>query len=1337
MYYLINSTNRLGETFKVETRNNVPIPGNNYISGLTNDSALLVSKINIPDLNFAVVSGKTQIGSSSLYFTLGNTTSNTQYANVANLLGFTDFNDGNLVNTLTSTNNIDQNLPIYNGDLLRVYTGKINDYNFEMYPAEYSVDGLCLTLRDKLIEKTGRSGWNVVGNTTGFITFSLSGGESFNMLWNNMYNLALALGYNPVNSNTFYASSTAVNVAQPYRILTEEDLLKLVIRKQNIYTGTRSYQLLTTTTTTTTFIGELQDSLLKATGVYFDISINTITNKLTIAVVDSATYSINLLFSDTSMSNLATSLGFTTADTGFVSTITAPNAINITNPLNPLTDIFKLDIKTTTTINVDESYSVPVGKPLYRPNILIQNLQKRLISQTARDWSVDFVSGNTKIELLDSDSGFIANWGNMTNWPRVLGFANITGNTYLNSQTGNLGYNFNSYLNYSDVFKYSTRTTRYFNVKTYIIPMTSGYYYPIDYLNNITLLLKNYTGIEWTIEYDTSITSLKPTDTTYTFKILFGTPEMANIAKVMGYPPINMTDFVSNYSGVYPIDYSAQIYQADRLSIVLKKQDYDFSTTLSYLVDQPYYKPINFINALAGILNTNTGKTWSVVYNSGTGKVTISCSDASFRIMWGDPRMSSVSEALGFYPTDMKYYYTSVESDTSVNLNMILDGMCYFVVKYRTTSTITTYPTITANTVSYPIPSQYFVGNNFISNLPNILYSATGRNWTTNINANLMNIAITDAYWGFKFFWGNVSMGNIANVLGFSNTDMSNYEQNITGVANINGNITLSASDILTLQLINTAYTTPDAVYLEYSYSEYSFYLDQPFLPPDYYFQTIQNEIYRNIPFQMNLVYNNTASNLVINSPYDFKIYWSGMPTMSVICGTAATSMTNFANNFVCTGQVSMMPQLNSTDHFRVDFLSNTTTIETSFYDICKDYYVHLLNKKLTTMTGNIYPWYVGNVGSNTRVDMNTYKYRFDFGNSGMANIANIYGFYPNTGTDYYYSVTGNLGMNFTYNLSGNSDVIIDFEPRPNTVISNTITMEPRFYPNANIFCNIVEGKLNAAFTSTQFTCNYLSNENQIEIESIPSTNQFRFTMGSAPMTARRLGIEPSNYYPYSNVVVSSKPPTIDTQLAQIGLDLRSQVSVGNVGLISATIRDIYNINDQYNRIYFTIGSTEYIAILPSGIYTASNLTNRVSTALNTAIGGGTDFSASYTDGILSITNSSNPFSLDWTQNGRLAQILGYNQEISPFIQTQIGAFMVDLDYPKTIFMELNGMRLTSAPIQNNRATFFIERGTLLERQIVQLKDRTNINRLNISLTDENGLLLAVGSNWQSMIDFQ
>jgi hypothetical protein len=803
------------------------------------------------------------INSQTCYFKLDISSNiNTYYP--YNLLGFTSSTlPDTFYNTITGSNDINLNTPIFESNIFQLDILKTSsDETFQIYQPNFVIQNLCQLIQDKLIINTNLS-WKVdydnVSNrvtitliSTNNFTFDIGSSPfslpvyAFRFIWTDsrMVHIANALGF---TEQSVFSNNSIIAINPPLidTIISNNDIIVLNTEKTNYSENTNIINFSPGTSNANQFINTLADQLSKETNMTVIVTINNNDNKMTITFVPKNInfYIIKILFSDQNMLNIANVMGFATTDIETIANLSISGIypLDYSRILLP-TDLFKIIINE---ISFDtksyQFYEIPLNLPIYNPTICIDQISTKLSDKTGKPWSISSNIGSTidnnsylKMNLYDADTSFRMLWGNINtgNISKSMGFSNVDTTDFVNTVISGNIIDFNYNLNYTDQLNYEIKSNVYYKLDDFIIPTSKDEQKLNEYILNLPRELQNKSGKQYSVYFQESTqkTYISVSDTNITFKILFGHPSMKNIAKMLGFNPINTPKYVNSMISDNIVDYTIKLnLEEDIFFIIQKSNNYDFSTLNTISFNQSYFSSNTFINNLQDILTTKTNKTWTVYQSSNYLTIQIHSPNCAFQFLWGDDSMKDVSTALGFDTVNPTTLLTTTTSTNNINTLIQFNSNDKFIFKFRDTTQTYSIP----KSYLYNVPNNMYNSQKFIKSLALVLYNLTNKIFEVIYDTNTQKITIqidsSNSY--FKIQWQLPSMSLIGQMMGFNNTETLDYTTRTTGQNLSKLYIQLNNSSAFSISIEEKTNINYDS-----SINKYMLNIDPNFFYPDYFF---------------------------------------------------------------------------------------------------------------------------------------------------------------------------------------------------------------------------------------------------------------------------------------------------------------------------------------------------------------------------------------------------------------------------------------------------------------------------------------------------------------------
>jgi len=541
----------------------------------------------------------------------------------------------------------------------------------------------------------------------------------------------------------------------------------------------------------------LADFISNATGQTF--SIININNKMKISS-DSCFFRLDVS-GNVNSTQPYKMLGFNvnTLPNSFYNNITGPNTINLNVPIFQ-SNILKMDV-------LKNSFNGSF--PLYPLNYVILNLcesfKNKLVKITKLEWTVvyDASIDRVKINLLTSNYSFKFFWNDvaMINLSKSLGFS-IQQNEFLNYIVADKSPEIGDPLTSKDniVLNISERKTRIVYKNLQFSPNTT---FPNQFLLTLQQQLLEITGVPWTVSTFGSYLRIIAVSQSELIKntasLLFGDSAMKRIAQAYGFSQVN-TNYRSTFIGSTPIDYNILFQPNDLFKLILNTQYYNYVFTLYTIpFSSPIFNPVKYLQFMSNSLINTTGKSWSIQSNVGPNinntsylNIKLNDVDSSFRFFWGNAVSANISKSMGFANINMTNYTNSVIAGNIIdfNYNLTYKDILNFEVRSNVYYKNDNYAITTQN-------DEYKL-NEYISKLAQKLKTETGKNYSVYYDelTQKIKISVSDNTIYFKLLFGENSMQNIAQMLGFNPINMPSFSNSIVSPNVVNGSITLGPTDL-------------------------------------------------------------------------------------------------------------------------------------------------------------------------------------------------------------------------------------------------------------------------------------------------------------------------------------------------------------------------------------------------------------------------------------------------------------------------------------------------------------------------------------------------------------
>jgi hypothetical protein len=1172
------------------------------------------------------------------------------------------------------------------------------------------------------------------------------------------YNL---LGFNSsALPNTFYNTITGLNNINLNTPIFQTNIFQLDVLKTS---SDQTFQIYQPNFVIQNLCQLIQDQLIINTNLSWQVVYDSVSDRVKITLISTNNFSLpvsgsltsiipeykfKFIWNDSQMIHITNALGFTEQSEFVTGNITAENPPLIDTILS-YNDIIVLNIEKTDSSNIKsyQIYEIPLNLPIYNPKECIDQISKKLSDTTAKPWSISSNIGETinnnsylQMNLYDTDTSFRMLWANVStgNISKSMGFANIDTPNFENTIISGNIIDFNYNLNYTDQLNYEIKSNIYYKLDDFIIPTNSNERVLNEYIVSLSRELQNISGKKYSVYFQESTQKIyiSVSDTNTTFKILFGHPSMTNIAQMLGFNPVNTPTYVNYLVSDYIVDYSIQLSIEDIFYMIQQSNNYDFSTFNTISINQSYFLSNTFINNLQDILTTKTNKSWSVSQTSNYLTIQVNSPNCAFQFLWGDASMKNVSTALGFDTINPTTFLTTTTSNNNINTLIQFNDNDQLVFKFRDTTQTYSIP----KSYLYDVPNEFYSSQKFIKSLALILYNLTNKIFEVSYDTNTQKITIqidsSNSY--FKIQWQLPSMLQIGQMLGFNDTETSDYTTTTTGQNVANLSIELNDSSVFSISIVDKTNINYDSFINKYMLS-----IDPNFFYPDYFFQYMANLINKDLVYPLIFFYNSSTRKLTISSTNKFQIDFGNMTNLAKVLGFNFTVSPTYELSFTGVNQIDMTVRVLPTDLFRVHFLQSITKFQVNFYDFYAEYHSKLLENYLYLYTGLLWKSDYNSATKKISITLNTTKYKFILTDPKMNTIATIFGFSTTTLPPFEYTQTSDFSLSFsTYSGNtlvvlpeqydpNNAVVIYSFEPNYNIPKKYALYIEPIIYTPA-LLVSYLQTKLNTEIPGIGFIVNYDSITNKITISNSSPNIKFRFLFGKSILLSKLMGFNNSDISIYENTITSEKEIIMSGQFGKIIINPNAIISFNKITLKNIQLPILENITDFNNTLTIENTSIKNVKLV-SGYYT--DITIPLQTALNTS--GIGNFTVSLLNNKLTI-NCDTPFKILWSKNTVLAVICGFNPtDMTNLITSVSSDFLIDLVYPKNIYLDLDGIKYQSN-FFNNKHMFLINLNVNINLNDIPTINAPNnsVNKLIFSLYDENNYLISPTKNWNATVEF-
>ena len=1387
MFYLINSSLRAADELYIETYNTTASNIGNISckDGLLSINDVMVNMLgdivsNTTGEKFigSIVNSKLNLSSKDCSFKID--FSNINCNNSYNLLGISQPIDPNLYySNLIGNSDINIYTPIYQSNIFKLDVLKNSfDGTYQIHPPNYTIENLCIQIEDKLNIYTGLS-WNVIyDNSSDTVSIHLnSSNYKFLFFWTNstfMYNIAVSLGFpTDSQSNVFTSNITSQNKPKIDTLISSNDELFFNIQETSTFMTDTNYEISPGTINSSSFINNLNNLLNTKTNLDWSVEISHKNNDnimlsnnnmyyITIKLLSEGEF--RLLLSDPLMLRIAGSMGANTTDTIFKDTITFSYPINY-NILYSQSDLFKLEVRKSNNYYNYKAYNIALNKPVYNPIECIRQIKNKLVSETGKPWTIQSNTGINinnnsylKINIYDIDTNFRFLWGNTFsgNLSKSLGFSNVNMNSYSDSIISDNIINFNNNLNYNDRLHFETKSNVYYSLSDITLKTTENEYTLNGYLLTLPQKLMNITNNTYNIYLEPNsekvYISVNNPDTT--FKILFGQKSMINIAKMLGFNQDNTINYTNYIVGDNRVDYNITLTSDDIFFMIEKDSNYDNGILKTIPFYQQYFSVNNFISVLPNLLYESTGKNWTVSNVSNYITIQVNSPNCSFKVLWTEPTMNIVAEALGFDKIKQTNYLTSITGVNTINTNIQFNENNQFIFYFRDTTQTYSQP----SSYNYNITMYNSTFEKFLNSFSDILYHLTGKLFRIIVNylTGIISITVDSSNTSFKIPWNNPSMSKIAQMLGFNPVETPEYSTTIFGENAYNQSIILTTLNIFSINIITNNNINYDVVY-----KNNLLYIDPNFFYPGYFFNYIYNKIMLDLNYQFSITYDSNTQKITLSSNNNnkFLINFGKINNLAKIMGFDFLISPTYELTFTSINKIDMTLDVLTDDILNLKFLKSITSHEFNFFDFYGNYHKKLLETYLYKNTGLLWECKYDSITKKISIYLYTNKYRFVTTDPQMKSINKIYGFDTTPLQSYNFTQVSNYQMSFsTYENNqlvvlptsydafeqNNFTIVYSIEPTNNTIVSTLLKIEPIIYTPL-ILKNYLQTILNNKIVGMAFTVLYDNTTQKITISNTTSTNiKFRFLFGNVVFTHRLLGFNRSNISEFGNTITSERDINMSGQFGQIIINPNAIIKFNKLRLCNINLPIIENITDSNNVISIieqnNSNETPYKIKIETGYYT--DIAIPLSNALNH-----NGLTGTYTVSVSTITKKMTisvggtvtGFKIQWNENKIFSNMCGFNPIETPNFETSIiSDFNVDLEYPKVIYLDFYGLKFESQIFNTNR-NFLINLNSINTNNLfnVILNTPNNIlNKLILTMYDENNHLVSPVSNWNATIEF-
>ena len=718
---------------------------------------------------------------------------NINTGNISKSMGFANADIPDFVNTIISGNIIDFNYNLNYNDQINYETKsniyyKLDDYVIPTYSDAYSLNQYIIDLPSKLKNISGKNYSTYFNENTQKINISVSNTDiTFKILFGHpsMRNIALMFGFTPVNMTNYVSYAVSDKIVDYTVQLTSQDIFVL-IQKSNNY----DFSILNTISfnqsyfTSNTFINNLQDILITKTNKSWTVSQSS--DNLTIKV-NSPNCAFQFLWGNTAASNVSTALGFNSVNqTAFLTSTTSPNKINTKIQFNSF-DQFILKFRDTSqTYSDPNQYLYNISHELYDAETFIIRLSTILYKLTNKLFEVIYDINTYKITIRTNSSNtyFKIQWQLtcMSLISKLMGFNTTETTNYTNVTTGEHIADLSVVLNSRFAFSISIIEKTNINydsiINKYMLYIDPNFFYPDYFFQYMANLINKDLMYPLTFVYVSSTRKLTISSTTK-FQIDFG--NMTNLAKVLGFNFIISPTYELSFTGVNQIDMTNRVLPTDLFKVRFLQSITSFQFSFFDFYAEYHNK------LLENYLYLYTGLLWKSYYNSVTKKISVELNANKYKFILTDPKIKTIATIFGFDTTILQTYGYIQTSNNPLSFSTY-SGSTLVVLPdtYDPNNAVVIY----SFEPNYNIPKKYSLYIDPIIYTPSLLVSylqnklntdIPGMGFTVNydIITNKITVSNTTSNIKFRFLFGNSIF--ISKLMGFNNSDISTYENTITG----------------------------------------------------------------------------------------------------------------------------------------------------------------------------------------------------------------------------------------------------------------------------------------------------------------------------------------------------------------------------------------------------------------------------------------------------------------------------------------------------------------------------------------------------------------------------
>lgn len=1158
------------------------------------------------------------------------------------------------------------------------------------------------------------------------------------------------LGFNTLTlPNAFYSNITAPNNINLNVPIFQSNVLKLDVLK---YSFNEAIELYPLNYVITNLCSSVQNQLEKQTQLQWSITYDNIDKKIKIQLI-SPNSLFKFFWTSPEMSAISQALGFTIEETVYSNSITANQSPNISYAFIWYNDRIVVNIMQQQIES--EIRDIQFSPNTIYPNQFLLTIEQQLLESTGVVWEKSIFAENTLVFTIKQSAeikyraSLLFGDASMSRIAQSFGFSQQNTN-FSGAFTASSPYKNTPLYMPNDLFKLKLETNYSKTIyNLYKIPFGPPIFNPIEYLKEVNKALVSTTNLPWNIQSNigpninnSSYLELRINDVDSQFRFFWGNVLSANIAKSMGFANTDMQNFTNSIIAGNIIDFNYNLNHPQLLNFEIKSNIYYKKTSYELPTLPTEYKLNQYVNSLSSKLNAATGQEYAVYLDEFTLRTTISSSkNIYFKFLFGENNMKKIAQLLGFDQVNMIQYSNYVTSQNNANGTITLGPTDVFIMIQRENNFDF------SNQIRISLNEQYFQTGTFISKLKQLLDQSTpGFSWTISISAsNILTIQINNPACAFKFLWGEPNMKNIANLCGFNPINQSAFMTSISGIQPINYSIELNPNNVLTF-----IFREPLPINISVDQLTEGFHLSFiTFFAPDNFFNYLSSVINQYLPphntlnnAPLTFLYNSITRKLTISSDRLFKFGFAPNTNLSKIMGFNFLESPNFQTSITSQVPVDMTQPFLPTEIFKLKYLGSITPFSFNYFDFYANYHKYLLEHYLYSATQLLWNCTYNLSSKKISVNLPSSSFKFITNDPSMQVFSTIYGFDTNNTQTFNKTQTGNNQMSFS-TFNGSNLVYLSVYPNANVLkfaleasynlpVKYKLYIEPIIFINATTFGTYLQNLLNTLLPNLQFVVSYDLVQNKYTISNTQSQSiKFRFLFGNSFFVSKLMGFNNSNINEFKNTITSDKEINLSGQFGRIAFNPNCIVRFDKIKMIEIKLPELENITDYNNKITIVSSAFTYTLKIKNGFYNTTNFAAALADALNLAPVSNT-FAVVLSNNKITINNPTYPFNILWQNNPILASMCGFNA-INPnnnlYLNTLTSDFNIDLNYPKNVYLDIHGVKFNSFMLSNNHM-FLIGVNNSIEAP------KNQLDRIGITLYDENNFIVSPTTNWSTAIEF-